>query len=298
MLPFDACDIAVDKIRPSWLPEGIRLSVLRLDRIDPLISGNKWFKLKYFLQDAQQQKRQGVATFGGAYSNHIAATAAACAQLGIAAHGFIRGERPLHVSHTLALAEKMGMQLHFLSREAYRNKAVVEKSFPQYYWIAEGGYGKLGAKGAAEIVQRVPDFAQYTHWVTAVGTGTTIAGLLMAVNKNQKVIGVSVMKGNASLENEILSLVSDAENKKWQLQVWQQYHWGGYAKKQEGLLDFMNDFFRETHIPLDFVYTAKAMWAVKSAIEKELFAPDSNILVVHTGGLQGNLSLPPERLNF
>lgn len=276
------------------------VDVLRLDLIHPVVSGNKWFKLKNYLNDAKLSNKKTIVTFGGAYSNHIVAMAAATKAAGLKSVGIIRGEKPMQLSHSLQYANNAGMELYFVSRENYKNKRLPAEIFLKYsqdeiYVINEGGYGAKGAEGAKEIVKLV-DLFHYTHILAACGTGTTIAGLIEASFPHQKIIGVSVLKNNFSLAKEIENLISK-ENKN-RLMLLHDYHFGGYAKYSQLLIDFMNAWFLQTHIPSDFVYTGKLFFAANDLIQKNFFEEGSKLLIIHSGGLQGNISLPEGTLIF
>ncbi|MEP6466844.1 MAG: pyridoxal-phosphate dependent enzyme [Parafilimonas sp.] len=274
----------------------IRLNVLRLDKIHDIVSGNKWFKLKYYLQRAIANKYASVATFGGAFSNYILATAYSCNIQNISCTGYIRGEEPAHYSQTLLDAKALKMQLKFLSRQDYRNKTLIINSNPSSYFIPEGGYGKTGAKGAAEILSLVPHLSNYNYIVCACGTGTMLAGIANACLPYQQCIGISVMKNNFSLEHEILSLIENENTNP--MKLFHDYHFDGYAKYTQPLIDFMNMMYKTHHLPLDFVYTAKALYAIYDLAEKQYFNAGSNILFIHSGGLQGNRSLKQNLLNY
>ena len=270
----------------------ISVSVLRLDKIHPVISGNKWFKLQYYLKEARELHKKKIVTFGGAYSNHIVATAAACKMNGLASAGIIRGEEPMLLSQTLLQAKEYGMQLHFISREDYREKKIpVELQNGDYYYIAEGGYGEKGAEGAAGILNYSKK--DFTHCCCAVGTGTMMAGLIKSVSPDQKVIGISVLKNNHEsdsyrIEKNAQSLISN-EKKEWQ--IFHDYHFGAYAKYKPELIQFMNEFYSKTNIPTDFVYTAKLFFAITDLVKNNFFPAGSKLLLIHSGGLQGNHSL-------
>lgn len=272
----------------------IFLDVLRLDAIHPVVSGNKWFKLKYYLQQAIAHRCTSIATFGGPFSNHIIATAYACNKLNIACTGFIRGEKPARYSQTLQDAEALNMQLKFISRDAYKNKQAIIEDNPSLYFIPEGGYGKTGAKGAEEIVQFIPGFASYNYIVCAVGTGTMLAGIANAGLSHQQCIGISVMKNNFSLEKEIPVLLNTGVEER--LKLLHDYHFGGYAKHKQQLTDFINKMKTDQQLPLDFVYTAKTLFGVYDLVEKSYFPEGSKIIFIHSGGLQGNRSLKQEKL--
>ena len=289
--------INVQPLQAQWLMEHhVQLDVLRLDEVHPVVSGNKWFKLHFYLQEAIAQHYDTIATFGGAYSNHIVAAAYACKALGLKSIGIIRGEEPVNYSHTLLQAKAYGMQLHFVSREAYRQKEDFKKKYPTAYWINEGGYGKEGVEGAALILQRVPQLQHYTHIICAVGTGTTLAGIITAALQHQTIIGISVLKGYSSLENDVIKLLPLAYHQRFTIK--HDYHFGGYAKHNTTLFEYMNEVWQLHHLPLDFVYTAKALYGTEAMIRNQIFPQESHILMIHTGGLQGNLSLPAGILAF
>lgn len=275
------------------------IDVLRLDKLHTIVSGNKWFKLNRYLTEAKAKGFDTIATFGGAYSNHIVATAYAAKLMDIQALGVIRGERPILHSHTLQNALDYGMKLQFVSRDDYRaKKALQDRIDPlgELYWISEGGYGCLGADGIRDLFKSAPLW-QYTHILTAVGTGTTMAGLIKGAYPYQQIIGVSVLKNQKTLLSEIQALLTEEEKLKNYLLLHEQ-HWGGYAKKSPALLDFMNKVYQIVKLPLDFVYTAKAFYALVEMLAMTELPRDSRILFIHTGGLQGNLSLEKGSLLF
>jgi 1-aminocyclopropane-1-carboxylate deaminase len=288
----DIGKITTDKIDHSLLQtKNIRLDVLRLDKIHPVISGNKWFKLKYHLENFNAGNYKGVITFGGAWSNHIVATACACYLKKISCVGIIRGEKPSQLSSTLEEAVKYKMELKFISRESFKQKdnegfiESIKKEFPGYYIIPEGGAGIEGEKGAAEILQHA-EIKNYTHIACAVGTGTMFSGIKSAALSSQQIIGIVVLKGwkEEAIHN----------NGK----LFYDYHFGGYAKYDEVLIGLMNEFFKTSSIPTDFVYTGKLTYALFDLINKDHFPPTSKILMIHSGGLQGNVSLQKGSLIF
>ena len=287
----DIGKITTDEIQTPLLQnKKVELDILRLDKIHPVISGNKWFKLKYHLDNHNAANHKGILTFGGAWSNHIVATACACHLQKINCVGIIRGEKPAHLSSTLTEAMKYGMDLRFISRERYDQKtsdeflATIIKEFPGYYIIPEGGAGNEGEKGAAEILEHTSG-KKYTHIACAVGTGTMFNGILKAASANQEVIGIIVLKGWKETGDSLGKLFYN-------------YHFGGYAKYDSTLIDFMNDLFRLTNIPTDFVYTGKLAYAIFDLIKNDHFIPPSKILMIHSGGLQGNASLQKGSLIF
>ena len=238
-------------------------------------------------------------TFGGAYSSHIVATAAAGRVFGFKTIGIVRGEEPRTLSHSLRDAMGFGMDLFFVSRTDYRNKiwpAKLLKKPDEPYVINEGGYGPTGVEGAMEIL----DFCEqehYSHIACAVGTSTMMAGLIKTSLTGQQVLGFSVLKNNLNLEKDLCNLLSPGDREK-KFQVIHDYHFGGYAKYTRELIGFMNEFYQASLIPLDFVYTAKLFFGVIAMMENNYFPPGSHVLLIHSGGLQGNLSLPKGALVF
>lgn len=278
---------------PLFSLNGVKVWVLRTDKVDPVISGNKWFKLRFYLKEALDQQKKRLITYGGAYSNHIVATAAACKKLGLPCAGIIRGEEPANYSHTLEMARDYGMNLNFVSRDHYRTKKLppdLESS--ENYIIPEGGYGITGAEGAATIPY---DKEAFDFVCCAVGTGTMMAGLINAKSSGAEVIGFSILKNNYDLERAVIHLLKDKTDK---VHINHDFHFGGYAKYSPALLAFMNDLYAETAIPTDFVYTAKLFYGVRYLLENKFFREGANILIIHCGGLQGNLSLRKGTLIF
>jgi len=273
-----------------FVQKQVTLSVLRLDKIHPLVSGNKLFKLHYFLEEAFAAKQDTILTFGGAYSNHLAATAYACKALHLKSIGIVRGEKPAEFSPTLQQCLQDGMQLKFTSRQQYGDKEQTDfiddlkKEFGAVVIIPEGGYAAQGANGAALIMDLIK-YNSYTHFCTASGTATTTAGLLLAVKPEQIVVSLPVLKGVTDNKSRIKELTGNTDDFK-NLLILDNYHFGGYAKKTDELIGFMNDCWEKYKLPLDFVYTAKMLYGI---IE---------ILCLHTGGLQGNKSLPLNSLLF
>ena len=280
--------------------KNVSLSVLRLDKIHPVISGNKFFKLHYFLETIQQHPAQKVVTLGGAFSNHLVAAAYACKIKNIPCIGIVRGEKPVQLSHTLQHCTEYGMQLHFISRDEYDKKdtaGFIEQLTTQFgdcIIIPEGGYDPLGAKGAVQIMNLIDDAS--THICCAIGTATTLAGLLMNVKPQQQIIGIPVLKGMTDIAERI-SFLTNTVNQN-QLHIEFGYHFGGYAKKTAALINFMNDLYHQYQLPTDFVYTAKMMYSIIDLIENDFFPEGSKIVCIHTGGLQGNLSLQKGTLTF
>ena len=277
----------------------VSISMLRLDTIHPIVSGNKLFKLQYFLQEAKNSTHKTIITFGGAYSNHLAATAFACKEEGLKCIGFVRGEAAERLSSTLLFCRENGMKLQYISRSAYQNideefRKDLFTRYGDHTLIPEGGFSITGVHGAEGIMQLF-NGKDYSHVCCPVGTATTFAGLIKGNKNEAEIIGFSALKNLEDIEDRLKQLNAD-ESKLYRFIP--NYHFGGYAKKTPALIAFMNNFYYDNKIPLDFVYTAKMMFGVYDLSEENYFAPGSNILCIHTGGLQGNNSLAPGTLNF
>ncbi len=266
----------------------VTLSIVREDQIHPFVSGNKFRKLKYNILEAQKHDHSRLLSFGGAYSNHIAAVAAAGKECGLKTIGIIRGEElaeKLPQNPTLKYAQSCGMQLHFVSRADYREKTKksfiddLRRQFGDFYLIPEGGTNALAVKGCEEILTET--HSEYDHICVSVGTGGTIAGLIKASMPHQKVIGFSVLKGTFQL-SEIQKYTA-----KTNFEVLDTYCFGGYGKIDPDLVRFMNEFKEISGVPLDPVYTGKMMFGITDLLKKGYFKENSRILAVHTGGLQG-----------
>jgi 1-aminocyclopropane-1-carboxylate deaminase len=284
---------------PAFEKAGVGVDVLRLDKIHTIVSGNKWFKLKYYLAEVIQTGKKGIITLGGPYSNHLLATAFACRQSGFSSAGIVRGHKPAAYSQTLKDAQSFGMELQFISSENYTDSEFIkqiQQTYPDFLFVAEGGRGELGIKGAQEILHLVMS-NRYSHVICAVGTGTMMTGIIKSCNRNQLVVGIPVWKlshHHASTTYEPIGNNSDYNN----FVLRYDYHFGGYAKKTTNLIHFMNRLFDQHQIPTDFVYTGKLFYATMDLIESGFFDPRSKILLVHSGGLQGNRSLPEGTLHF
>ncbi|NNF33712.1 MAG: 1-aminocyclopropane-1-carboxylate deaminase/D-cysteine desulfhydrase [Saprospiraceae bacterium] len=270
---------------------GCQVHLLRLDVIHPGISGNKWYKLKYNLEEAVSSGFDTILTFGGAYSNHIHASSIAAAKAGLKSIGVIRGERVEPLNPTLHDAEKNGMVLHFISRSDYRRKnetkfiGEMKRTFGDFYVVPEGGTNSLAVKGTTEILLDITE--EYDYIMTSVGTGGTMAGLICGLKGGKRVIGISVLKGDF-LVSEVEKLVlaySGKSYKNWE--IIEDYHFGGYAKFNEDLISFINEFRSVTGIALDPIYTGKMMSGLKKMTRKGFFKPNTKVVALHTGGLQG-----------
>ncbi|MFZ9215149.1 MAG: 1-aminocyclopropane-1-carboxylate deaminase/D-cysteine desulfhydrase [Sediminibacterium sp.] len=276
----------------------LSISILRADLIDPVISGNKWFKLQLYVRDAITAGKTTLATFGGPYSNHIVATSKYGASMGLHTVGFIRGEKPVAFSPTLTDAMENCMTLHFVSREDFdqTEKIISHNQDPSWAWIPEGGYGIQGAECASRLLT-IKDTTSFDTIICAVGTGTMMAGIIKAAAPHQKIMGISVLKNNMSIDAEINALLTPEESKK-NFEIIHGYDFGGYAKHTPALIKYMNDCYQNLELPLDFVYTAKLVYAVQDLATKGKFETTSKILLIHSGGLQGNRSFKKGTLLF
>lgn len=283
-----------------------RLDVLRLDLLDPEISGNKWFKLKRNLQRAEELGYRSLLTFGGAHSNHIAATAAACKRKGINCIAVIRGEKPAILNPTLIRASELGMQLHFVNRQTYKDKneagflRELKDRFGEFYLIPEGGNNREGFLGCTEILGSE---LKHDYIFCACGTGTTYAGLVAAARSGQCVIGISVLKGQNTLVNDVNTVLGQtgadsplnvagnegiAEGPVVRHVLTNAYSFKGYASLEEEWLVHKKQFEKNYQVLLDYIYTSKMTYAVFDLMRSGKLKKGASILMVHSGGLQGN----------
>ena len=275
-----------------------KVDLLRLDLLHPIVSGNKFYKLRYYIEFALSKGVSTVASFGGPYSNHIVALAYTAKEAGLKSIGYIRTNADEPMTPSLKEAKAYGMELVYLGRTDFQTKkaAILESSASNTdcYLIDEGGYGTIGAKGAATILTE-NDTAHYDYMICAVGTGTMLAGIINAADAHQKIIGIPVLKNEGSIETEINALIED-KNRPYALL--HQFHQGGYAKTNPMMLAFMNRLWNAEKIPTDIVYTSKLLFGVEQLIKENYFDKAASILVIHSGGLQGNRSLPEGSLKF
>lgn len=283
--PLDELDSEVLKNKQ------LRIFIKRDDLLHPHISGNKWRKLKYNLIEARRQGHQQLLTFGGAYSNHIAATAAAGKEFDFKTIGIIRGERIEPLNATLSFAERQGMRLEFVDRVTYRKRTAPEflsslrKMFGAFHHLPEGGSNQLATRGTGEIIKELKEQLPepISHICVSCGTGGTIAGLINEADSQTKIMGFSALKGDF-LNKDINDLL-ETRKENWSLVT--DYHFGGYAKWDKQLIQFINDFRYNHSINLDPIYTGKMMYGIFELIKVDYFKSGSNITIIHTGGLQG-----------
>ncbi|MFV8368199.1 1-aminocyclopropane-1-carboxylate deaminase/D-cysteine desulfhydrase [Flavobacterium sp. LB2R40] len=266
----------------------ISVQIKREDLIHPFVSGNKFRKLKYNLLKAKEENQDTIVTFGGAFSNHIAAVAYAGKEKGFKSIGIIRGDeiaKKISENPTLLFAQNCGMKFEFISRDEYRQKnelsflESLKQKFGKFYLIPEGGTNDLAIKGCQEIL--TTDDAEFDYICCSIGTGGTISGIINTALAHQRVLGFPALKGDF-LQEEIRNFV---QNDNWELIT--EYHFGGYAKVNTILIDFINQFYSENKIPLDPIYTGKMVFGVIDLIHKNYFPANSKILLIHTGGIQG-----------
>jgi 1-aminocyclopropane-1-carboxylate deaminase/D-cysteine desulfhydrase-like pyridoxal-dependent ACC family enzyme len=292
---LNIADLPVTNINDALIVErGLSLGILRLDLIHPIISGNKLFKLKYYVEKAEAE-RKDVLTFGGAFSNHLVATAYYCKLLNIKCKGIVRGERTILLSPTLLKCETYGMHLEFVNRNQYSEISSTLEASDSQVIIPEGGFGKLGVKGAAEIMQHQA-IGEATHLAISVGSATTLAGLLLANHNNLELIAVPAIKNMQDIPERLQKLIG---RKDFVMPtIFNEYHFGGFAKIDEELISFMNKFYQDHKIPTDRIYTSKLLFTIMKKVKEGYFPKGSKIIAIHTGGLQGNVSLTNNELIF
>lgn len=286
-------DSPLQKIESPLLKEKeIDLYLKRDDLIHPYVQGNKWRKLKYNLLEARLNNYKTLLTFGGPFSNHIHATAAAGKLFHFKTIGIIRGEEPETVSDTLQFAAESGMDLHYMDRAMYRQKdgpASIESLRVQigdFYYVPEGGTNRFALEGVAEIIEEID--IDFDYLCTACGTGGTLAGLVAGLKGEKQLIGFSSLKGKDTLTQRVNELVEEYCGQTFSnFSVNFDYHFGGYAKVNEELISFIKNFKKEFDIQLDPVYTGKLMYGLFDMIRKDKFPRGSRIIALHTGGLQG-----------
>ena len=256
------------------------------------MSGNKWHKLKYNLQEARKLGKDTLLTFGGAYSNHIYAVAAAGKLFNFKTIGIIRGEEHLPLNPTLSFAKEKGMELHYLDRTSYRKKSSLEiinklqEKFGDFYLLPEGGTNELAVRGCSEIINQIE--IEFDYICCPCGTGGTLAGLISGLNGNKIALGFAVLKGASFLKENVRSLLQNSNRsplQNWDINL--DYHFGGYARANSVLMGFVNQFTSLTNIPIEPIYTGKMLYGIYDLVSKGYFKEGSCIIAIHTGGLQG-----------
>lgn len=285
-------DTPVQEIRSDGLDQaGVRVKVLREDLNHRWVSGNKWWKLKYNLIRARALGVETLLTLGGAYSNHVYAVAAAAKELGFRSIGVIRGEEALPLNATLQFARACGMQLHYLSRSEYRERQSpqflerLRSQFGDFYFIPEGGTNELAIRGCVEFGEKLVRENSFDVIGLPVGTGGTMAGLVQGLQPNQTAIGFSVLKQGEFLEADVRKWLRPDTKASWRVET--RFDFGGYARVTKELEVFMEQMEREQGLPLDPVYTGKAMYGILAMVRMGEIRRHSTVLMIHTGGLQG-----------
>ncbi len=280
--------------RQWYQPYVDAVDMLRLDVVHPVVSGNKWYKLKWNVAHALQDGYDKILTFGGAYSNHLVAAAATAATYNIQSVGVVKGTyAEKQWTPTLQACADYGMQLHFVSHEEYAQKETtaqlesLSEKFGAPFIIPEGGANAWGREGAAEIAAFIPE--GYTHICLSVGTGTTLAGIYDGLKDAIKVWGYAPMKGGIYLQEEVQKHIEKSETKP--LTIYDNWHFGGFGKSTDDHISFMNAFYEVNSIPLDMVYTGKMMFGLQQQLAQGIMPENARILCIHTGGLQGNSTI-------
>lgn len=271
---------------------GVHLFVLRLDLNHPHISGNKLFKLRYNLDKAKKQGKKTILTFGGAFSNHIAATAAAGKEHNLNTIGIIRGDELKELNPTLKFATESGMKLHYVSRTLYQNKkelyANIEQEFSNdnFYLIPEGGSNEFGIEGCKEIINEIK--IDFDFICCPCGTGATMTGIVLSLKENQTAISFQVLKAENYIQQEVQNWLEKYNYYQENWSIKEEYHFGGYAKTKPELITFIEQFEKQNGVPLDYIYTGKMMFGIYDLIKNDYFKSGQTIIAIHTGGLQGN----------
>lgn len=282
----------IQEINDPLLQEaGVRLLIKREDLNHPHVSGNKWWKLKHNLAEAQRSGHDTMLTFGGAFSNHLFAVAAASSALGIKSIGIVRGEETLPLNQTLTFARKCGMQLHYVSRTAYREKtsdhfvSELREKFGRFFLLPEGGTNQNAVLGCREFGDNLVAEVEFDFLCLPVGTGGTLAGIAQSLRPEQQAIGFSVLRDGEFLRGEVERWIPQPAASNWRIET--RFDFGGYARTNTRLKEFIAAQTKQNQLPLDPVYTAKALYGIFAMVQQGEFPRSSVVLMVHTGGLQG-----------
>ena len=287
----------LQRLHLDWLHQaGVEVAVLRLDLIDPLISGNKWFKLTEHLCAAHQAGADGLISLGGAHSNHLHALAAAGKRFGFATVGLLRGH-PQQTPTTLDL-ERYGMQLHWLGFAGYRARHEPgfwqpwQALYPNLHQVPEGGGGLAGALGCKSLVNQVREqlatvgWDDYDGWWLAAGTGTTLAGLMLGEAGRRRVYGALAVPEDHGVAPQVEAILQAGGLLARNVELIDASR-GGFARVDDALLGFMRASEAASGLPLEPLYTAKALMALEQAVKEGVIARGMRLVFVHTGGLQG-----------
>ena len=290
---IDENRVIIQPLNKEWYQHKVAgIDMLRLDLLHPVVSGNKWYKLRLNIKHALESGYKNIVTFGGGFSNHLVATAYAAKLFGIKATGIVRGKYDV-LTPSLLQCKAEGMELIFVSQEDYKNKHEPEwaeklvANFDEIFFIPEGGANEWGRAGAGLINRFIKN--TYTHIAVSVGSGTTLIGIRNKIDERQQILGFAPMKKGIYLKEYISEHIQEGKNRNWQL--FDEWHLGGFGKWNDKLLDFMNEFYTQNIIPLDIIYTSKMMYGLQQLLFTEFFAQEDKILCIHSGGLQGNVSV-------
>jgi 1-aminocyclopropane-1-carboxylate deaminase len=275
------------------------MDIARFDLLHPVVSGNKFFKLKYQIEEALQRGKKGVITMGGAYSNHLIATACYCEANGLQSKGLVRGGLPEPLNHTLAQCRQMGMELIPVARASFHEEhheiQELLAAYDEYYFIPSGGRHADGIKGAGEMTDRIHGFEQYDIITCSMGSGTMFMGLQSALHPHQTIIGIPALRIKPEAQESFIRNHAVSGSK---TRMYFEYAGKGFGKADENLFSFMNQLYQRHGIPTDFVYTGKLCYAIMDLMAKGEIDRDQKVLIIHSGGLQGNQSLPADTLIF
>lgn len=290
---IDESVAVVEHVKFPGVKENVDVFMKRIDLVHPVISGNKWYKMKYNIVEMKKRGLKTLLTFGGAYSNHIHAAAKSGQIFGFDTIGLIRGEEHLPLNGTLKAALDCGMKLHYVDRTTFREREsevflnLIKKKFGNVYILPVGGSNTIAVKGCAEIVDQID--IDYNYLCTASGSGATFAGLLAGLKGSRKAIGFPALRGGEFLESVISELIFDYSGNRytnWKLNT--DYHFGGFAKLSKELIEFTYEFEQINGFPLDYIYTNKMMFGIGDLIKQGYFKAGERIVAIHSGGIQGN----------
>ena len=291
------------KVKLPNISSDVNVFMKRIDLVHPMVSGNKWFKMKYNIAEMIEQGKDTLLTLGGAFSNHIHAAARAGKIVGFNTIGLIRGEEHLPLNATLQSAVDDGMELHYIDRGTFRERESesflnsIKNKFGNVYILPVGGTNNIALKGCAEIVEQI--YIKYDYICAASGSGGTFAGIVAGLNGNKKGIAFPALKGGQFLEEVISDLVFEYSGKQfsnWSINA--DYHFGGFAKLTKELVEFTKEFKKLNGFELDYIYTNKMMFGIADLIKSGNFNPGETIVAVHSGGLQGNFGMKDKIKRF
>jgi 1-aminocyclopropane-1-carboxylate deaminase len=278
---------------PLFIQHKVQVKIKRDDLIHPQISGNKWRKLKFTLQQVKKNNFAGIVSFGGAYSNHIHALAYAGKHYNIPTSAIIRGEESYANNATLSQAQDWGMKLTFVDRKTYKKRdepeylSLLQNQYPNHLIVPEGGSNKLALQGVAEVITELNQQTEFDYLLCPVGSGGTIAGLITGATAKQHILGIAVLKNAEYLCETIRQLLPEDCKHKKQWQLLTDFHRGGYAKFNKPDIERITSFIKQSNIPFEPIYSGKMLLALFDLLAQNKFPANSRIVLLHTGGLQG-----------